>query len=98
MPWPSLPAQDADRRRACVLIGGLGMGYTAAAALNGLNGDSRVVVAELAAAVVKWNRGPLADLAGRPLDSDRVTVRQVERGGDSSGPTGGLRRHPLGRR
>ena len=71
-------ARIADRRRACVLIGGLGMGYSTAAALNGLKDDSRVVVAELAAAVVKWNRGPLADLAGRPLHSDRVTVRQVD--------------------
>jgi spermidine synthase len=35
-------------------------------------------VAELVPAVVQWNRGPLADLAGRPLENDRVTVREVD--------------------
>ena len=43
-----------------VLIGGLGMGYTLAAALTRLDDGSRVVVAELVPAVVAWNRGPLA--------------------------------------
>ncbi len=71
-------ARIADRRRARVLIGGLGMGYTTAAALHGLGADGQVVVAELAPAVVRWNRGPLADLAGRPLENDRVTVRQLD--------------------
>jgi spermidine synthase len=33
-----------------------------------------VVVAELVAAVVEWNRGPLAHLAGRPLDDARASV------------------------
>jgi spermidine synthase len=61
-----------------VLIGGLGMGYTLAAALNRLGAESRVVVAELVPAVVAWNRGPLAALAGRPLDDDRVTIREVD--------------------
>ncbi|MCX5837767.1 MAG: hypothetical protein NTW71_04520 [Deltaproteobacteria bacterium] len=61
-----------------VLIGGLGMGYTLAAALNRLGAGSRVVVAELVPAVVAWNRGPLAALAGHPLDDDRVTVREVD--------------------
>jgi spermidine synthase len=61
-----------------ILIGGLGMGYTLAAALNRLSAESRVVVAELVPAVVAWNRGPLATLAGHPLDDDRVTVREVD--------------------
>jgi spermidine synthase len=61
-----------------VLIGGLGMGYTLATALNRLGAESRVVVAELVMAVVAWNRGPLAALAGHPLDDDRVTVREVD--------------------
>ncbi len=61
-----------------ILIGGLGMGYTLAAALKRLGADSRVVVAELMPAVVAWNRGPLAALAGHPLDDDRVTVREVD--------------------
>ena len=48
------------------------MGYTLAAALKRLGAESGVVVAELVPAVVVWNRGPLADLAGRPLDDHRV--------------------------
>ena len=54
------------------------MGYTTAAALHRLRADGRLVVAELAPAVVRWNRGLLADLAGRPLENDRVTVREVD--------------------
>ena len=54
------------------------MGYTTAAALQRLRADGKLVVAELVPAVVKWNRGPLADLAGRPLQNDRVTVREVD--------------------
>jgi spermidine synthase len=64
--------------RPRVLIGGLGMGYTLAATLRQLGTGGRVVVAELVAAVVEWNRGPLGDLAGRPLYDHRVTVREVD--------------------
>lgn len=65
----------AATRRAKVLIGGLGMGFTARAALDALAPDAQVVVAELVPEVVAWNRGPLADLARRPLDDPRVEVR-----------------------
>lgn len=68
----------SDRPQPRVLIGGLGMGYTLAAALRGLGPAGRVVVAELVPAVVAWNRGPLAALAGRPLADSRVTVREVD--------------------
>ena len=61
-----------------VLVGGLGMGYTLAAALKLLGAEGRVVVAELVPAVVAWNRGPLAALAGHPLDDKRVTVREAD--------------------
>ncbi len=54
------------------------MGYTAAAALHRLSADGKLVVAELVPAVVEWNRGPLADLAGRPLEDDRVTVCEAD--------------------
>jgi spermidine synthase len=57
-----------------VLIGGLGMGYSLAAACEVLPADADIEVAELVAAVVEWNRGPLAELAGRPLDDPRVRV------------------------
>lgn len=67
---------DALRRRAGarVLIGGLGMGYTLAAACDALPSDAHIEVAELVPAVVEWNRGPLAELAGRPLEDPRVEV------------------------
>lgn len=68
----------AERAAARVLIGGLGMGFTVAAALERLRDDAEIVVAELSPAVVAWNRGPLMDLAGRPLESNRVTVREVD--------------------
>jgi spermidine synthase len=71
-------ARVVNRSRPQVLVGGLGMGYTTAAALQRLKADCQLVVAELVPAVVKWNRGPLADLAGRPLEDTRVTVREVD--------------------
>ena len=58
----------------CVLIGGLGMGFTLRATLDLLPADSTVVVAELVPAVVDWNRGPLGPLAGHPLKDARVRV------------------------
>lgn len=61
-----------------VLIGGLGMGYTVAAALARLGAQARVVVAELVPAVVAWNRGPLAALAGHPLKDGRISVREID--------------------
>ena len=58
----------------CVLVGGLGMGFTLRAALNVLPPDATVFVAELVPAVVEWNRGPLAPLAEHPLADARVRV------------------------
>lgn len=58
----------------CVLVGGLGMGFTLRAALDILPPTATVVVSEMFPAVVDWNRGPLADLARRPLDDARVQV------------------------
>ena len=67
-------------RPRCVLVGGLGMGFSLAAALRCVGPDDRVVVAELVEAVVEWNRGPLAHLAGAPLDDPRVEVHQGDIG------------------
>ncbi len=64
----------ANRARPRVLVGGLGMGYTVRAALDRLGPRASVTVAELVPAVVRWNRGVLAPLAGRPLEDSRVTV------------------------
>ena len=68
----------AGRERARVLIGGLGVGFTLAAALRHLGPDADVVVAELVPGVVEWNRGPLGEHAGHPLRDDRVTVDEVD--------------------
>jgi spermidine synthase len=59
---------------ATVLVGGLGMGFTLRAALDVLGPGARVTVAELVPEVVGWVRGPLAELARRPLDDPRVRV------------------------
>ena len=58
----------------CVLVGGLGMGFTLRATLDFLPPDAIVVVAELVPAVVEWNRGPLGPLARHPLKDKRVRV------------------------
>lgn len=64
----------AARSGVRVLIGGLGMGFTARAALDVLAPDARVVIAELLPEVIEWNRGVLAHLAGNPLADPRVEV------------------------
>lgn len=64
----------AERPGARVLVGGLGMGFTLRAALDTLPEGGRVTVAELVPAVVDWNRGPVAPLAGNPLADPRVDV------------------------
>jgi spermidine synthase len=66
------------RLDARVLVGGLGLGYTLRATLEALGPQARVVVAELASAIVEWNRGPLAPLAGHPLDDARVQVEVAD--------------------
>ena len=67
-------ARLARRRRARVLIGGLGMGFTLRAALDSLPRGARVVVAEIEPAIVAWCRGPLAPLTGDALSDPRVRV------------------------
>lgn len=59
---------------AHVLVGGLGMGYTLAAALRVTNSSSHVTVAELIPEVVEWNKGPLGNCAGNPLQDKRTVV------------------------
>ena len=62
-------------RPRTILIGGLGLGFTLRAALDRLPPDARAIVAELTPALVAWNRGPVADLAARPLDDPRVRLQ-----------------------
>lgn len=64
----------AAREGAHVLVGGLGMGFTLAAALRCAGPGATVTVAELVPEVVEWNRGPLGEVAGRPLGDPRTRV------------------------
>ena len=68
-------AHIKNKESAEVLVGGLGMGYTLATALACVTASSRVTVAELIPEVVEWNRGPLGECAGKPLEDERSQVR-----------------------
>jgi len=63
-----------------ILIGGLGMGFTLAAALKQSEADTHITVSELIPAVVRWNRMHLGHLAGMPLDDARVSVAEEDVG------------------
>jgi len=67
-----------DRAKPRVLIGGLGMGFTLRAALSAFDADARIVVAELIPAVVRWARGPMAELFGGCLDDPRVEIVEID--------------------
>lgn len=64
----------AGKKQVRLLIGGLGMGYTLAAALRTLPEDARVTVAELVPSIVEWNRTVIGHVAGHPLAHPRVDV------------------------
>jgi len=68
-------ARIADRPAPCVLIGGLGMGFTLRAALALAGPRARVTVAELVGAVIDWARGPMAALHGDSLRDPRLALR-----------------------
>ena len=63
-----------DPGAARVLIGGLGMGFTLAAVLREVGPRAEVTVAELIPEVVEWNRGPLGEYSGKPLDDPRTQI------------------------
>lgn len=62
------------KRHARVLIGGLGFGFTLRATLAAIAPDAAVVVAEILAAVIAWNRNPSLKLAADCMTDGRVTV------------------------
>ncbi len=64
----------AEASGVCVLIGGLGLGFTLRAALQRLPPDATVVVAELMPAVVSWNREPEYGLGADAMADPRVEV------------------------
>jgi spermidine synthase len=71
-------AAIAEKKTPRVLVGGLGFGYTLRAALDHLPRGAAVTVCEVFASLLAWNRGLLADLAGRPLEDRRVTAVQAD--------------------
>ena len=56
------------------LVGGLGMGFTLAAAVRRTDKDGMVCVAELVPSVVDWNRRYVGGAAGFPLSDSRASV------------------------
>lgn len=71
----SLPCKRLKKTEtARVLIGGLGMGFTLAAALKTVGAQAEVTVAELIPEVVEWNNGPLGERSGYPLNDPRTRV------------------------
>jgi spermidine synthase len=67
-------AKIAHVKKPRVLIGGLGMGFTLAAALQTVGADAEVVVAELVPEVVEWNRTLIGAPSGHPLADPRSSV------------------------
>jgi spermidine synthase len=63
---------------ARVLIGGLGFGFTLKAALSAIAADATLVVAEILAAVVAWNRNPSFPLAADALADPRVIALEQD--------------------
>jgi len=57
-----------------VLVGGLGLGYTARAVLDRVSTGTEVTVLELMPELVDWNRRYLGNLAGNPLDDPRCRL------------------------
>jgi spermidine synthase len=68
-------AHLAGRRGASVLVGGLGLGYTLRQTLDLLVPQAKVVVGELMAAVIDWNREFLGVLNNQPLADARVELK-----------------------
>jgi spermidine synthase len=64
----------AARANPRLLIGGLGMGFTLAAALQALGPGAEIVVAELVPEVVEWNRTLIGAPAGHPLADPRTRI------------------------
>jgi spermidine synthase len=67
-------AHLVDRKTPRILVGGMGMGYTLRQALDMLGPQAQVVVGELSADVVEWNRRFLGVLNGRPLEDPRLKI------------------------
>jgi len=63
-----------DNAKPRLLIGGLGMGFTLAAALKAVGPGAEIIVSELVPEVVTWNRELIGAPAGHPLSDKRSHV------------------------
>ncbi len=70
----SLPKGQPSR----MLIGGLGLGFTLAAALETCGPDATLEVIELAPEVIDWNREHLQALNGKCVDDPRVELQVAD--------------------
>lgn len=61
-----------------ILIGGLGMGFTLAAARAVLPMDASIIVAELVPKIVTWASGHLRHLFGYSLEDPRVSIEVAD--------------------
>jgi spermidine synthase len=71
-------ARIAQREKASILIGGLGMGFTLRATLAASRPNTAIAVVELMPAVIAWARGPMAEIFGGSLDDKRVALQQAD--------------------
>jgi len=67
-------ANLANRQDGTVLVGGLGMGFTAAATLRHVGPKAKITVAELVPAVEEWNKEFFGSYANYPLKDPRIQV------------------------
>ncbi len=67
-------AHILHKKGARVLIGGLGLGFTLRKTLACLGSDALVTVAEIMAAVVKWNQNPAYGLGHDALADRRTKI------------------------
>ena len=65
----------AGRQAPCILIGGLGMGFTLRAAQAVVGPDARLIVSEIVPELIAWAAEHMADVFGDCLLDPRVEMR-----------------------
>jgi len=67
-------AQFSEQSAPCILIGGLGLGFTLKSVLEKAGAQATIQVAELIPQIVEWNRTFLSGVNGVLLNDSRVEV------------------------
>jgi spermidine synthase len=67
-------AKLLEQGNPCLLVGGLGLGFTLKKVLENVGAQATVQVAELIPQIVEWNRSHLSGLNGALLSDPRVQV------------------------